>query len=308
MASNLDSHSAKKPRMTLQEALKPEMENLRIRFPTLITMVLENVDDKSLVTFKETSREMHDFLDKERFYWIRILRRYNGCFVEFWNSWKMVIEKNSVEMVREIAMVVEKFFSAPVPFPGLSIPRNTRQWAPLFIAAHLGNLSFFKYIFHKTNNEYPIGHTTALHLAAQLGHLEICQYIVNNTSVDIRITDRLKASPIHLAAMKGHLDIFNFLIEKFDLESCKDYEGTTTLHMAAIGGHLEMCKLLIGKMQEKSPVDDLGWTPLHFAAESGHGEVCKLLAGYMGNKNPVGNDGFTPRQLWKNFARDLFRN
>ena len=46
MASNLDSHSAKKPRMTLQEALKPEMENLRIRFPTLITMVLENVDDK----------------------------------------------------------------------------------------------------------------------------------------------------------------------------------------------------------------------------------------------------------------------
>ena len=120
MASNLDSHSAKKPRMTLQEALKPEMENLRIRFPTLITMVLENVDDKSLVTFKETSREMHDFLDKERFYWIRILRRYNGCFVEFWNSWKMVIEKNSVEMVREIAMVVEPFFSAPIPFP-----RNT---------------------------------------------------------------------------------------------------------------------------------------------------------------------------------------
>ena len=168
------------------------MENLQNRFPTLITKILENVDDESLVTFKETNREMRGSIVEERFYWIRILKRYNGCFVEFWNSWKMVIEKNSVEMVCEIAVVVEKFFRAPVPFPGLSIPRNTRQWAPLHIAAHRGNLSFFKYIFHKTNNEYPIGFTTALHLAAQgpqLGHLEICQYIVNNTSVDIRITD-----------------------------------------------------------------------------------------------------------------------
>ena len=96
-----------------QEALKPKMENLRNRFPTLISRILENVDDESLVTFKESNREIHDFLDRERFYWIRILRRYNGSFVEFQNSWKMVIVRNPVETVREIAMVVEEFFSVP---------------------------------------------------------------------------------------------------------------------------------------------------------------------------------------------------
>ena len=279
------------------------MENLHNRFPTLIPMVLENVDDESLVIFKETNREINYFLDKERFYWIRILRRYNNNFVDFWSSWKMVVKNNSVEKVREIAMAVEEFFRVP-----RDVPRNSRQWAPLHIAAESGNLSIFKYIFHKTNNEYPIGVTTALHCAVHEGHLEVCQYIVNNTSVDIRITDFIGRSPIHYAARKGQVEVFNFLIEKFDLENCKDNEGRTPLHEAANGGHLEMCKLLIGKMQEKNPVDNSGWTPLHFAAKSGHGEVCKLIAGYIGNKNPMSYDGYTPRVLMTNFARELFRN
>ena len=325
-----------------QEALKPNMENLRNRFPTLISRILDNVDDESLVIFKETNREIHDFLDKERFYWIRILRRYNGSFVEFWDSWKMVIVRNPVEMVREIAMIVEEFFRFPVPDVGKRrVPRNTRQWAPLHIAAAQGNLSIFKYIFHKTNNEYPIGVTTALHLAAQAGHLEVCQYIVNNTSADKSITDLHGESPIHGAADEGQLEVCNFLIENFDLENCKGNYGITPLYLAAAEGHLEMCKLLIGKMQEKNPEDDYGqtalhvaaghghlevckllikelgninprngngWTPLHLAAASGHGEVCKLIAGYLGNKNPVSNEGVTPRQLMMKFARDLFSN
>ena len=74
-------------------------------------MILENVDDQSLVTFKETSREMFDFINDERFYWLRILRKYNGSFVEFSKSWRMVIQKNPVEIVREIAVAVEKFFN-----------------------------------------------------------------------------------------------------------------------------------------------------------------------------------------------------
>ena len=93
------------------ETLKPEMENLRNRFPILIQLILENVDDQSLVTFKETSREMFDFINDERFYWLRILRKYNGSFVEFSKSWRMVIQKNPVEIVREIAVAVEKFFN-----------------------------------------------------------------------------------------------------------------------------------------------------------------------------------------------------
>ena len=92
------------------------MENLRNRFPTLITKILENVDDESLVTFKETNREMHGFSVQERRYWIRILRKHKDNFVEFCESWKMVIKKNPVEILQEIAMAVLEFFRVQMPY------------------------------------------------------------------------------------------------------------------------------------------------------------------------------------------------
>ena len=157
------------------------MENLRDRFPSLIPMILDNVDDESLVNFKESNRGMNDFIKKERFYWIRILKKYKDNFVEFSKSWKMVIERNPVVIVREIAVVVEEFFNFQIPVGNCGVPRNTRQWAPLHVAAESGNLSLFQYILLKTNTEYPISSKdttiTALRLAVQHGHLEVCQYI-----------------------------------------------------------------------------------------------------------------------------------
>ena len=59
------------------------MEEFSNRFPALIPMILKNVDDQSLVKFKETSREMSEFIVKDRFYWIRIMKKYNQHFEEF---------------------------------------------------------------------------------------------------------------------------------------------------------------------------------------------------------------------------------
>ena len=296
------------------------MENLRNRFPTLIPMILENVDDESLVNFKESNREMHDFIVKERCYWIRILRKYRGNFVEFSKSWKMVIEKNPVAIVREIAVSVEEFFNFQMPvgrygIPNLStkfIPRNTRQWAPLHIAAERGNLSLFQYIFLKTKNEYPISSKdpiTGLRLAVQHGHLEVCQYIVNNISVDRNVTtDLYGRSPIHFAVVMGQLEVCKLLIENMQDKIPQTNIGRTPLHLAAKHGHLEISKLLIVYMENKNPMDNQGWTPLHLAAKYGHGELCKLIAGYIDEKNPVSNDGFTPHQLMMQFSSDLFLN
>ena len=252
----------------------PEMENLRNRFPTLISMILENVDDQSLVTFKETNREIHGSIVEERFYWIRILRKHKDNFVEFCESWKMVIKRNPVEIVKEIASTVVAFFRVQMP-----VERTAWQWAPLHIAAEQGNLKIFQYIFHKTNNAYPIKPATALHLAAQEGHFEVCQYIVNNTSVDRNIVDFIGRSPIHMAASNGHLQVCKLLIENLDLQNCKTTKcNLTPLHMAARYGHLEVCKLLIENMKEKNPPSILeGATPLDWAAEHGHLEVCKVI-------------------------------
>ena len=313
------------------------MENLHNRFPTLISKIMENVDAESLVTFKSTNRQMHGFIVEERFYWIRIMGIHKYNFVEFCESWKMVIRKNPVKIVQEIAMAVLEFFRVQVPLGRCDTSRSTLQWAPLHIAAQHGNLRIFQYIFHKTNNTYPIKRVTALHLAAQEGHFEVCQYIVNNISVDRNITDFIGRWPIHLAASKGHLKVCKLLLENLDIQNCKTakheitplhlaagnghlevckllienmkeknppstHKGITPLHWAAGHGHLEVCKLLIGKLENKNPSDVLGWTPLHAAAKIGHGEICKLIASNIINKNPVSNDGRTPYQLWLSFG------
>ena len=50
-------------------------------------MILNNVDDRSLinfVNFKETSRDNDEMVKSERFYWIRIVKKYSGNFQEFY--------------------------------------------------------------------------------------------------------------------------------------------------------------------------------------------------------------------------------
>ena len=87
------------------------MEELSNRFPDLVTMILENVDDESLVNVKEANREMSGLIANTRFYWIRILQKYYQNFLEFWKAWKMVIEKTPVDIVLKLAGAVEMFFS-----------------------------------------------------------------------------------------------------------------------------------------------------------------------------------------------------
>ena len=94
-----------------EEVLTQKMEEVSNRFPSLVHMILENVDNESLVKFKETSREMSEFLINDRFYWIRILKKHGKYFKEFADSWKKVIDKTPVKIVKELAMTVEDFFN-----------------------------------------------------------------------------------------------------------------------------------------------------------------------------------------------------
>ena len=82
------------------------MENICERFPVITQMILNNVDDRSLINFKETSRDNDEMLKSERFYWIRIVKKYNGKFEEFYESWLKVINKSPVEIVKELALAV----------------------------------------------------------------------------------------------------------------------------------------------------------------------------------------------------------
>ena len=97
------------------------MENIFQRFPVITQMILNNVDERSLINFKETSRDIDEMFKSERFYWIRIMKKYNGNFQEFHESWLKVINKSPLEIVKELALAVYQFFIARET-------RSEKQW------------------------------------------------------------------------------------------------------------------------------------------------------------------------------------
>ena len=59
------------------------MDLLCKRFPLPSKMVLNNLDNQSLTRNRETSREIAECLDNERFYWIRAIKNYMENFEGF---------------------------------------------------------------------------------------------------------------------------------------------------------------------------------------------------------------------------------
>ena len=47
------------------------MENLSKRFPDVVEMILNNLDVPTLATSMEASRELAEFLDTEKLFWLR---------------------------------------------------------------------------------------------------------------------------------------------------------------------------------------------------------------------------------------------
>ena len=130
------------------------MELVCKRFPHILEMVSNNLDDQSLIALKESSKEVSKSMYKERFFWIRIMiiRRYNGNFKKFKDSWMEVLQKTPMDKVRQIANVVQKFFAS---YPYYTISK--RQLAPLHVVAVQGDLQLCEHIITKTSEKNPPG-------------------------------------------------------------------------------------------------------------------------------------------------------
>ena len=303
------------------------MEELSNRFPDLFTMILENVDDESLVNVKESSREMSELIANKRFYWIRILKKYYQNFLEFSKAWRMVIEKTPVEIVQKLAVAVEIFFSkrtwSDCLWPELGKleppnedtlwsrvveydrwPRLQNQWSPLHIAAECNDLILLKHVMERTedenhqNSNYFDNDLSALHLAAQEGFLKACEFIINR-SLYKGEKDRQGWTPIDYAAIFGHLEVCRFLLQNMDDFPMTDLK--IPLLFATHHGHTEVFKLFFEHARNKNlPVnppnsDDNEETPLHKAASRGNFEICKLIVSEIDiNQTPRCSLGYTP--------------
>ena len=281
------------------------MEDLCKRFPLLGKMVFENVDDENLVKFKESSREINNHLQNERYYWTRIIKKHGEYFEEFADSWKKVICKTPAESVKELALTVEGYFNFS-NFNGYA----DIQLHPIHVAAERGNLNLCQHIIEKTGDFNPArtDKATALHFAAYQGHVEVYQYILDNVD-DKTPVDAFGEGPFFWAVQNNQVKFCRVIIKTLEEKNPANNLGITALHEAAAEGNLEMCQLLIDNMTgNKNPGDFNGWTPLHWAADVGHFEICQLIAHYLEDKNPMTNAGTTPKQLMNTYAENLIKN
>jgi hypothetical protein len=246
------------------------MKEVSQRFPVIAQKILNHVDNETLINFKEARRNNAAFLGKERFYWIRIIQRYNCLTGIHQDDWKRVISNTPVETIKELAVAVYQVFQA------LSKNIESLTLHPLIIGAIRGSLKLCSHVIQKTG---VVGIVYSLVIAAYLG-------VVN---------------------VNYPLDVFKFLLEKAEdknpilsnpmmttYENKQHIGNRTLLHDLTEERHLEMCRLIVEKVEDKNPQDVNGVTPYHIAAGVDDVELCRTLMEHLMDKNPKDRYGQTP--------------
>jgi ankyrin repeat protein len=279
------------------------MEEVCQRFPLIAQKILNHVDNETFINFKKVSRNNADFLKTERFYWIRIIQRYNCLFEELHEVWKKVVSKTPVVIVKELAIAVHQFpltlskkfqknetqcvcdgaqcaCNETILSP-LDFTQNfERQWHPLFIGATSGSTNLCNHIVKKAGD---VRDPRLLNPAFGLA----------------------KITPIVFAAdLMGDVNVFEVLYETADDKNPVLLDTNwTLLHSLAAKGYFKMCTSMIEKVKDLSPHDNRGFTPYHIAALNGHVKVCHLLMDYLSDHNPMANCGRTPLHLAATYGR-----
>ena len=224
------------------------MEVFYQRFPLVAQKVMDHVDDETLINFKEAGRNNAEFLGKERFYWLRIIQRYNCLIVELQEVWKKVVRKTPVEIIKELAIAVHQF------------PKTMfRQLSPVKvqILKRLGvPITPLDYVLKVEKQWHP------LFVSAACGSVNLCNHIIQKVDVkDPRKTSwvvRGKLTPLVCAAyLNEDINVFEFLLEKTDYKNpiLRSDTNSTLLHNLVRKGHLDKCRLMMKAIKDKSPKD-----------------------------------------------------
>ena len=301
------------------------------RFPIVGQVVLNNLKDQCLVRSKETNRGINNFLENERFYWIRILKKYSGNFTGFEESWNHVIKNAPIAIIQQLALAVQDFFQTKSKL-------KINKVSPFLIAVAKGKLELCEYVlftknqliddintayecdcctmvrsmkkldvnnhirqYHRSQMQFQtsmklVKAYTPICIALIYGNLDAFKLILENIE-NKNLTNNQRETLLHLAARYGLLDFCKLIIKYVENKNVANYRGETPLHLAAMYGHLDVCKLIIENIEDKSPADNSEETPLHSAARKGHLDVCKLIIKYVENKNPADNSGVTPLHM-----------
>ena len=263
------------------------MEDLCQRIPHVCAKIFGLVGDQTLIKCKDASKIFYNFIDNERFFWIRMIKAHEERLQD---SWKIVVVKTPLEIVKEFAVSVQQFVRA-------NYSRREELYSPLYIAAGVGKSELCKFISSRTEDDIDEGgeFCSDLHSAVMFGYPYASFKLLLENVKNKNPENDWGETPLHHAVEKGLFEICKLIIEKVADKNPKDYDGKTPLHHAAEGGYFEISKLIIDSVDEKNPADmEDGETPFHKAAECGRIEICKLFIASLDNKNPWDNWESTP--------------
>ena len=278
------------------------MDELCQRFPLMAQKIMNHVDDETLINFKEADRKNNEFLQKERFYWIRIIKRYSCLFGELQEVWKKVVSKTPIEIIKELAAAVHEFpqtmlrqhkvetiYGTPMTLLEF-VQKREKHWHPLVISAACGSVNLCNHIIQKVGVKNPslsksCGKNTPLAVAAEyMRDLSVFELLLEKVEDKNPILKPSNWTLLHDLAYDGHLEMCALMLEKVDDKIPQTVDGSTPFCMAAFKGRVEVCRLLMKYFIDKNPLDR---GLLNVAASLGQLDVCNLLMEICVDKNRI---------------------
>ena len=82
------------------------MEEIILRFPNIGRDIFDSLNNESLQRCRKSSRLWHEFIDQQKFTWIRIVQKYvslsNKSFPKNEELWRKMFCKTRLECIRNL--------------------------------------------------------------------------------------------------------------------------------------------------------------------------------------------------------------
>ena len=86
------------------------MESIFSKIPDLGEKIFKELDNQSLVKCKEVQRSWYNFINEEKFQWLRMIQNYIGDNNEFKTAWRKVLKKAPVDFVTYVAISTQQYY------------------------------------------------------------------------------------------------------------------------------------------------------------------------------------------------------
>ena len=194
------------------------MDVIQKRFPTVAVKILNNLDDQSLLKYRESDKDNCEFLGQERFYWIRLLKKYNRYLEANKESWKRALSKTPAGFIKKLAMAVFTIFKTESDQCWkIYFLHNQDHFTPVFVSAYDGDLDLFQQMIQKTSESNKTQSKTSrptspIHLAAKIGNLAICKLLLHESEIR-NPSWRYDTKILHYAAKSGNLEVYQLFYD-----------------------------------------------------------------------------------------------